>query len=319
MNRFAWHQFLIWFHFLLNPFQPQFGNAQCIPTGLSETVTTSGTVLNSYYPGGANVDAGQNMITVGARRGNFDIAEGDLLLIIQMQGIEINTTLPDNIINGDYADGPGLLDRQGHLNTANNRAGQYEYAVANGPVSSGSLPLKANLLNSYRHSLTPSGNLGAQTFQVVRVANYLNLTINNGASVSALPWNGRTGGIVAIDVAGNLTIGGFIDVSNQGFRGGGRRASEVVNNLPGHRGEGIAGTPRLVYDGLAIADLGTFTYPGTVSGDFAPDRGIGPPAMRVVPVCWMAAAAAEVMAPMAVMAAWMMRLIRATIPKEPLP
>ena len=125
--------------------------------------------------------------------------------------------------------------------------------------------------------------------QVVRVPQYLNATVSS--TVSAAPWNGRSGGIVVLDVANTLTLSAGINADGMGFRGGGGRArgqndaqerfissSDLVHAT---KGEGIAGTPRYVSEkrdvstGLAatITDLGTGWggYPnGTAStGDFA--------------------------------------------------
>jgi hypothetical protein len=71
-------------------------------------------------------------------------------------------------------------------------------------------------------------------------------------------WNGATGGVLAIDVSSQLTLGGTVAVDALGFRGGGGRiltggtgtatdyvtlATDATN---GSKGEGIAGTPRYV-------------------------------------------------------------------------
>ena len=64
--------------------------------GLSAGGTLSN-VINSYYPGTANANAGATSISVGAidtssGGANTAIASGDLLLVIQMQDADINTT-----------------------------------------------------------------------------------------------------------------------------------------------------------------------------------------------------------------------------------
>lgn len=273
--------------------------AQCIPSNISPTtISTTNNVVNTYYSGNANANAGNFTLSVGSKRGTApDITDGDLLLIIQMQGVEINATLPDNLAdvagtNGDYADGNGGNDRTGFLNNTNYIAGQYEYVVANGAIVGGILNIRTPLLNTYIHNLTPTATIGARTFQVIRVANYQALILNVGASITALDWNGRTGGIVAIDVNNNFTLNGLIQANGLGFRGGARSASENVTGSPGHRGEGIAGTPRIVYNGALIQNnlaahttttftgtyTGASTYPGGTSGSYTSDRGIGAPA-----------------------------------------
>ena len=272
--------------------------AQCIPSpvGLT-TINTTNTIINSYYPGEVSVSAGSASITLGSKRGSTpNIADGDLLLIIQMQGVEINTDLPDDDVDsmgslGNYADGDGGHDRSGFINNSNYIAGTYEYVVALGAISGNILNIRTPLVNSYVHNLTPSGGLGARTFQIVRVANYQALNLSFSGSITGLPWNGRSGGVIAIDVNNNFALDGIINADGLGFRGGGRDASESVSGRPGHRGEGIAGTPRIVFDGTQILNnlsdhststfsgsyVGVSTYAGGISGNFASDRGMGAP------------------------------------------
>ena len=62
---------------------------------------------------------------------------------------------------------------------------------------------------------------------MIRVPQYYNATITG--TVTAIPWDGISGGIVALDVAGTLNFNGrAIDVSDRGFRGGeGRSVSSA--------------------------------------------------------------------------------------------
>ena len=63
-----------------------------------------------------------------------------------------------------------------------------------------------------------SATKGQSTYQVVLVPQYLSASLG---AVVATPWNGSTGGIVALDVAGQLNLnGGSVVVDGQGFRGG---------------------------------------------------------------------------------------------------
>ncbi|BAZ39781.1 hypothetical protein NIES4101_57370 [Calothrix sp. NIES-4101] len=212
----------------------------CATPGRDNSTSITG-VINTYYPGTAI--SGTN-ITLGARRGaNIDIQAGDLLVIMQMQG---------------------------------NNAGEYEYAVAE-QISGNSLTVRgANngaLLNTYINS--PANNLqGQQTFQVIRVPQYLNANISS--NVTAVPWDGSSGGVVVFDVAQQLDLSGSIDVSGQGFRGGagirlgitpslgetlpspeatyeGLNAPSPANaatniGANGSKGEGTAGTPRFTFN-----------------------------------------------------------------------
>lgn len=188
-------------------------------------------VLNTYYPGAVGTAAaGSTSITVDttAIRGASttpDIVAGDMLLVIQMQDAEFN-----QVNSVDYGDGAGGLTGAG--STALNNSGRYEYVEAEGPVSgAGVITIRGaniqpgpvyGLLNSY--TTAPRDDEGGtrrgqRTFQVVRVARRASGTLTAGLAVST--WNGRTGGVLAVDVAGDLALGGVtVSVDGTGFRGG---------------------------------------------------------------------------------------------------
>ncbi|HVM70462.1 MAG TPA: hypothetical protein VMT91_01800, partial [Anaerolineales bacterium] len=243
-------------------------------------------VVNTYYPGVApeTVNAGATSFTLGAARsgGGAAIAAGDLLLVVQMQGADINS-------NNDqtYGDGGGTTGTQGSSvvysatltypppgtspiayaggNIASNfSAGTYEYVVATNsvPLTGGTLTISSGLLYSYYEAAYATQ--GQRTFQVIRVPQYSNATLTG--SVYALPWNGTTGGVVTFDVAGTLNWGGqTVSAAGMGFRGGGGQKLYGLGGLTnldyrvtaptpltttagadGSKGEGYAGTPRYV-------------------------------------------------------------------------
>jgi murein DD-endopeptidase MepM/ murein hydrolase activator NlpD len=74
--------------------------------------------------------------------------------------------------------------------------------------------------------------------QVIRVPHYNNLTIQAGGIAGPHSWDGETGGIVAMRVAGTLTIeaGGSLSMSYDGFRGG-----QGASSSPAYPGESYAG------------------------------------------------------------------------------
>ncbi|HEX7403816.1 MAG TPA: hypothetical protein VF287_07370, partial [Usitatibacter sp.] len=174
-------------------------------------------IVNGYYPGtSATASAGTSSIGVGALDGRgalTAVAAGDLLLIIQMQDASFSST--NSAAYGGSGSGQGY--------TALNSSGLFEYAVATGPVAAGSIPLASPLVNSY-HSAAANAVNGQKTYQVIRVPQASSATLTG--TVTAPIWNGTTGGIVAIDVAGNLNWNGqSIDVDGRGFRGGGGQGS----------------------------------------------------------------------------------------------
>ncbi len=235
------------------------GDFSCNCVAGSSDITVSTTVvLNDYFPGEADALSGAVSIDLGPRMAGAagtTLEDGDLLLMIQMQGVEMNSSLPDAEIDGPYADGTGGNDRAGFVDTEDFTAGQYEYVVisdASGYDEStgGKIVLKNPVVNTYKHQVLQanfSDDLGRQTFQLVKVANYLNVNITGSGNVTAVPWNGRSGGIIVMDALTSLTLDGDIDANGLGFRGGLRRTTDVSgdNESPavGFRGEGYAGTP----------------------------------------------------------------------------
>ncbi|HKS27632.1 MAG TPA: hypothetical protein VJS44_07425 [Pyrinomonadaceae bacterium] len=243
-------------------------------------------VINTYYPGNANAAAGATSITLGAPVGSATtITTGDLLLVIQMQDAQIND-------NNTSSYGDGVTGDPGAGSTAISQSGLYEYVVAttNAGTTVGVRGVGTNngLVNAYFNA-TATNSRGQRRFQVVRVPQYLSATLTSG--LTALPWNGRAGGILAIDVSGALNLGSAtVNVDGMGFRGGGARQvtgdnggantdyrNTTSNTCHGIKGEGIAGTPRYVYDPstLSVIDTGVEGYPSGATARGAPGNAGG--------------------------------------------
>lgn len=254
------------------------GQAQvCANAGKDGPGGTLTGVVNTYYPGTASVSAGSTSISIGTSRGSATaIASGDLLLVIQMQDAAINSTNTDS-----YGDGASGSPASG--STGINNSGLYEFVVATSGAG-GTVTIRGagsgnGLVNSYTNSAA-TGTQGQRRFQVVRVPQYSSATL--GSSLTASPWNGTTGGILVFDVAGALALGSAtVNLNGMGFRGGGTRqltggsggtSTDYVNlasnNFHASKGEGIAGTPRYVFDPTtsAVVDTGVEGYP---NGSFA--------------------------------------------------
>jgi fimbrial isopeptide formation D2 family protein len=246
----------------------------CGTPGKDGPITTLSGVVNSYYPGNANVAAGATSIPVAAARtgGGTAIGAGDLLLVIQMQGADINGENYERYGDGvgNAITGPTVVYSAanayagGNL-AANFSAGYYEYVVATGPSAGGFVPVSSGLVNNYYYS--NFSTQGQRRFQVIRVPQYSNATLNG--AVIALRWDGSTGGVVALDVAGELNWNASsINVNGMGFRGGGGRQLTAgtgantdyrtlsTNNANGSKGEGYAGTPRYVNNNGILLDNG---------------------------------------------------------------
>ncbi len=253
-------------------------SSACGAPGADGPQPALGGTVNTYFPGtSSSVAVGGTSLTVGASIGaSTPIAPGDKLLILQMQSAVVDSTNTD-------AYGDGVVGEPPTGATSWASAGTYELATAANSVSTtgGTLQLSAGVLNAYSSSAA-TATMGQQTFQVVRVPRYSSATL--GSNVTATPWNGAAGGIVAFDVTGTLDLNGFrIDVSASGFRGGAARqlgggaggASTDVrtpasNAFNGGKAEGAAGTPRYVFDGAAVVDTGVEGYPNGSSARGAP-------------------------------------------------
>lgn len=196
------------------------------------TVTSSNSVLNSYTTLSNNATIGQSLISVSSNglNGGFfttNLAAGDLILIIQMQGASLNV---DTYAASEYISSNGqfwgpLTTPIGHLNDwtlfmplwgeilAYNQTGKFELAQVRSVSGTATINLTCPLINNY----AVSGRV-----QVVRVPRFANLTINSNTSAVPGLWNGTIGGVLAIEVDGNLILNtnGKISSSGFGFRGG---------------------------------------------------------------------------------------------------
>jgi uncharacterized repeat protein (TIGR01451 family) len=261
----------------------------CHAPGINVGGVVSG-VVNSYYRPSSSLTVGASSIPLGSLRagGGPAVAAGDLLLIIQMQGATFN-----NSNTNCYGDGGGSCANslttvdaaRGYTGTP--VAGLYEYARVT-TVSGGIATLASGLLNAYSLAApTVSGTnaSGSQTFQIVRVPQYPAISIDSAAPVTPLPWDGQTGGVLAMDVAGSSTFSGagtHLTATGYGFRGGwgalgtfvtgitdyARASDPLGGNFDTTKGEGIAGTPRFVFSSLLNAGTTTGTTDGYPGGDF---------------------------------------------------
>ena len=261
--------------------------AQNCPPAIATTITS---FSSTYYPGQqATVNAGSTSVDISAATyGTTPIGVGDALLIIQMQGAQIISS--NDITYGDGASGSG------YLNNDQLCAGNMEYVVAANsvPLTGGTLMLQTGTVNNYKKAA--SGTDGQYNYQVIRVPVYYNLILD--ADITPPTWDGATGGVIVMAVMNTLNMNGHsINVTGAGFRGGGgvqlrggtattrdvvavSPPNDSISVLVGNhasKGEGIAGTPRLVnrnnYGSLLLnTEEG---YPGGSFGRGAPGNGGG--------------------------------------------
>ena len=242
----------------------------CATPGKDGAGGTLAGIKNDYWPGSASVAAGATSINVGARTAGgagLGIAAGDLLIVMQMQDAAFDTTNDET-----YGEGTGSTKATGTGSgaaTTLNNAGRWEYAIATNAIGAagGALTIQGGgagggLLYSYTsQTFATTTTQGQRTFQIIRVPQYTIATL--GSTLTALPWNGATGGVLAVDVSGTLSLGGAtVSVNGLGFRGGAGRVltgdataglastdfrTSATLQTNGSKGEGITGTPRYVY------------------------------------------------------------------------
>jgi gliding motility-associated-like protein len=173
-------------------------------------VVAAAKTVNEYTALTADATAGTNTLTVAAAtlnaNGRFagNLAVGDLVLVIQMQGALIKGTLNVNVALENDSTWGNILNY--------NNCGLYEFQEVNS-ISGNTITTDCALKNNY----TALGRA-----QVVRVPRYTTLTINNGGNITCDPWLGATGGVLAVEVQLNTVIntGGQINATGKGYRGG---------------------------------------------------------------------------------------------------
>jgi len=171
-----------------------------------------------------------NSVTVTSAAG---FASGDRVLLIQMKGATINQTNTASF---------GQI-----LNLGS--AGNFEFTN----IAS----INANVI-TFANTLCKPFSIPGK-IQLIRVPVYNQATIIG--TVSASPWNGTTGGVVAIEATSSLTFNSNIDVSGQGFLGGGFTSGFFACNDPNYASSGLSSGKK--GEGIAIA-------PPNLDGNRAP-------------------------------------------------
>lgn len=224
------------------------------------TISTANTIVNQYTSLTANA-INTSVLSVAS---STAFSVGDLVFIIQMQGATVNagkdTLFPD--VNSSIPTNSSYGAITNYYS-----AGNYEFAQVNAIPNTTSISLDCQLTHSY---------VAAGKVQVIRVPRYNNLLISSPGTITSPLWNGTTGGVVVVEVAGNLTMNsvGSFSVVGRGFRGGakiaqtltyvggGNKYGSVLVQEGAYKGESIAGdtTRYKVYSGVfgrgAIANGG---------------------------------------------------------------
>jgi gliding motility-associated-like protein len=203
------------------------------------TISTANTIVNQYTSLTSNAISTSTLSVASSTA--FSV--GDLVFIIQMQGASVNagrdTLFPDVNSSIPTNSSYGAI-------TLYNASGNYEFAQVNSVPNSTSIVLDCQLTHSY---------VATGKVQVIRVPRYNNLLINSPGTITSPLWNGTTGGVVVVEVAGNLTMNsvGSFSVVGRGFRGGaaitntlsytggGNKYGSLLRQEGAYKGESIAG------------------------------------------------------------------------------
>ena len=230
------------------------------------TISNANTVVNSYTYLTANANSGATSVSVNNASmigGAFStaLAPGDLILIIQMQGanvdIDLTVSLPtaqggwgSNYTTPNAHTWDGLWPQYAYMwgeITNYNNAGKFEQAEVRA-VSGNTITLQCPLQNSYTYSSAMPNYTIYGRVQVVRVPRFQNLTINSNASIVPAQWDytTQTGGVVAVEVNGTLTLNANARVSatGLGFKGGSTtsQVGETGTNTTSTNGAGNGDT-----------------------------------------------------------------------------
>ncbi|WP_223639469.1 MYXO-CTERM sorting domain-containing protein [Corallococcus sp. EGB] len=193
--------------------------------GVLTLTAGQGRTLGMDAPLGRNVAAGAKALVVSGLK----VSPGDLVMIHDSTGL---SPAPDVGNSKDVSlVGPVTLGR---------------WEMARVETVSSTTPTTLGLTAPLRYAYTTGRT------QVVRVAEYSDVIIPEGARLSALPWNGRSGGILAMLVTGKVSNDGRIDADGMGYLGGtfeadtagltGCTGLELERGKGGSmRGEGAAG------------------------------------------------------------------------------
>ncbi|GAB5417862.1 MAG: hypothetical protein Crog4KO_23900 [Crocinitomicaceae bacterium] len=195
----------------------------------SYTATGANEVLNTYTNLTANASAGATTITVannamtGGAFGGTPLQQGDLIMIYQVQGanVDINNfpviagwgpyTWPQSYFSSGFGVDPQTFGQV--LNEGTMPAGRFERVEVLSTSGTNQITLTCGLSNAY---------VSADHAQIIRIPRLDDLTVNAGAAIVPTLWDGTTGGVVALEVDGTLTVnvGGTISATGYGFRGG---------------------------------------------------------------------------------------------------
>ncbi|MDP2387563.1 MAG: T9SS C-terminal target domain-containing protein [Bacteroidota bacterium] len=134
--------------------------------------------------------------------------DGEKIIVMQMQDDVIGANTTNASTFGDLS--------------AIGKAGQYEIVVISSHTEAAGLPVNITLTSALQNTYNIGSNSSVQIISFRRLGSPNFTTVGN---ITAKDWNGTTGGIVAIEVLGTLTLAHNITADAAGFLGGARSAN----------------------------------------------------------------------------------------------
>ena len=164
------------------------------------TATKLGEKVNTYAALSSDGKTGDTTVKV-ANAAALNLKKGDLILVIQMQGAEVDLA--------SVTDGT----KYGSVSNYRN-AGNYEIASV-GAVDNNTNTITLDSCSGLKNNYNAAGHA-----QVVRVPQFSTLAVPAGTSITGDAWDGSKGGVVAMYVKDKTSLAGKIDATALGFRGG---------------------------------------------------------------------------------------------------
>lgn len=162
-------------------------------------------------------------------------AAGEQVVVVQMKDAVIGTNTSNNSSFGTIS--------------AIASAGFFEEATIN-TISGTTMTLNASLTKTY--NTATNGSVQVVSFNLLSSGNYT-LT----SAVTAIPWDGNVGGVLAFQVGGTLTLSNSASTDGLGFRGGSASSGyesscepTVYDNTSSnyaYKGESIEGSTTITY------------------------------------------------------------------------
>lgn len=149
-----------------------------------------------------------NVLTVNSVHEAFDSFEdGEQLILIQMQDVSIGGNTTNNASFG--------------MLNAILTCGNYEIVTLASHTELAGTPNSLTLTGPLTKTYEPSASLQIISFPTLGGA-----TFSTTSNMSALPWDGNIGGIIAFRVNGKLDLHHSIEANAKGFRGGAKSGND---------------------------------------------------------------------------------------------